>query len=284
MKPDFSQIDYKSNLRDETDDSERTGKTFNDINVPSTDEPGWLSPEQIPIRPFYRNKDMDEIEHLHYAAGIPPYLRGPYSTMYTTRPWTIRQYAGFSTAEESNVFYRRNLAAGQNGLSVAFDLPTHRGYDSDHERVEGDVGKAATNRLVTTLRDTNIEPGSNVYAELGSTWFCLIRRPDEAAHVLGKMLLAVGEDNVLWGSDSIWYGPTQPAIDALRAFQIPQALREQYGYPELTPAIKAKILGANAARIYGIDAEATRERTRNDDMAWIRKALDEFDESGTPSF
>ncbi len=142
MKPDFSQIDYKSNLRGGTDYSERTGKTFNDINVPSTDEPGWLSPEQIPIRPFYSNKDMDEIEHLHYAAGIPPYLRGPYSTMYTTRPWTIRQYAGFSTAEESNVFYRRNLAAGQNGLSVAFDLPTHRGYDSDHERVEGDVGKA----------------------------------------------------------------------------------------------------------------------------------------------
>jgi len=82
------------------------------------------------------------MDHLEYAAGIPPYLRGPYSTMYVTRPWTIRQYAGFSTAEESNAFYRRNLAAGQKGLSVAFDLATHRGYDSDHERVEGDVGKA----------------------------------------------------------------------------------------------------------------------------------------------
>ena len=82
------------------------------------------------------------MEHLEYAAGIPPFLRGPYSTMYASRPWTIRQYAGFSTAEESNAFYRRNLAAGQKGLSVAFDLPTHRGYDSDHERVPGDVGKA----------------------------------------------------------------------------------------------------------------------------------------------
>ena len=82
------------------------------------------------------------MEHLEYAAGIPPFLRGPYSTMYVSRPWTIRQYAGFSTAEESNAFYRRNLAAGQKGLSVAFDLPTHRGYDSDHERVPGDVGKA----------------------------------------------------------------------------------------------------------------------------------------------
>jgi methylmalonyl-CoA mutase len=82
------------------------------------------------------------MEHLAYAAGLPPYLRGPYSTMYSRQPWTIRQYAGFSTAEESNAFYRRNLAAGQKGLSVAFDLPTHRGYDSDHERVVGDVGKA----------------------------------------------------------------------------------------------------------------------------------------------
>ncbi len=82
------------------------------------------------------------MEHLYYAAGIPPFLRGPYSTMYVMQPWTIRQYAGFSTAEESNAFYRRNLAAGQKGLSVAFDLATHRGYDSDHERVVGDVGKA----------------------------------------------------------------------------------------------------------------------------------------------
>ncbi|HBK72384.1 MAG TPA: methylmalonyl-CoA mutase, partial [Flavobacteriaceae bacterium] len=81
-------------------------------------------------------------EHENFVAGISPYLRGPYSTMYVRRPWTIRQYAGFSTAEESNAFYRRNLAAGQKGLSVAFDLATHRGYDSDHERVQGDVGKA----------------------------------------------------------------------------------------------------------------------------------------------
>jgi methylmalonyl-CoA mutase len=93
-------------------------------------------------RKVYAAKDVKNLEHLNFAAGIPPYLRGPYSTMYVMRPWTIRQYAGFSTAEESNAFYRRNLAAGQKGLSVAFDLPTHRGYDSDHERVVGDVGKA----------------------------------------------------------------------------------------------------------------------------------------------
>ena len=102
----------------------------------------WLSPEHIPVKSVYSPEDLSDLEHLEYAAGIPPYLRGPYSTMYVLRPWTIRQYAGFSTAEESNAFYRNNLAAGQKGLSVAFDLPTHRGYDSDHERVRGDVGKA----------------------------------------------------------------------------------------------------------------------------------------------
>ncbi len=102
----------------------------------------WITAEKIPVRKFYTSRDLEGMEHLDYAAGIPPFLRGPYSSMYVLQPWTIRQYAGFSTAEDSNAFYRRNLAAGQKGLSVAFDLPTHRGYDSDHERVTGDVGKA----------------------------------------------------------------------------------------------------------------------------------------------
>ena len=102
----------------------------------------WLTAEQIPVKGIYSAEDLAGMEHLNYAAGIAPYLRGPYSTMYVMRPWTIRQYAGFSTAEESNAFYRRNLASGQKGLSVAFDLATHRGYDADHPRVVGDVGKA----------------------------------------------------------------------------------------------------------------------------------------------
>ncbi len=102
----------------------------------------WHTAEKIEVKPVYGSDDLEKMEHLNYAAGLPPYLRGPYSTMYVMRPWTVRQYAGFSTAEESNAFYRRNLAAGQKGLSVAFDLATHRGYDSDHERVIGDVGKA----------------------------------------------------------------------------------------------------------------------------------------------
>ena len=126
MHPDFTKIDWRPTAtRPEAHEGEE-----------------WLSPEHIAMKGFYTREDLAGLEHLEYAAGIPPYLRGPYSTMYATRQWTIRQYAGFSTAEESNAFYRRNLAAGQRGLSVAFDLATHRGYDSDHERVAGDVGKA----------------------------------------------------------------------------------------------------------------------------------------------
>jgi methylmalonyl-CoA mutase len=102
----------------------------------------WRTPEGIPIKSVYTKEDLKGMEHLNYAAGLPPFLRGPYSGMYTLLPWTVRQYAGFSTAEDSNAFYKRNLAAGQTGLSVAFDLATHRGYDSDHERVAGDVGMA----------------------------------------------------------------------------------------------------------------------------------------------
>src|SRR3989339_1519836 len=106
------------------------------------EQPVWMTPEQIGLKGTYTASDLEGLEHMNFAAGIPPFLRGPYSTMYVMNPWTVRQYAGFSTAEESNAFYRRNLAAGQKGLSVAFDLATHRGYDSDHPRVIGDVGKA----------------------------------------------------------------------------------------------------------------------------------------------
>src|SRR5664279_1543839 len=102
----------------------------------------WETPEGIKVAPLYTAADLDGLDFLGTYPGIPPYLRGPYPTMYVNQPWTIRQYAGFSTASESNAFYRRNLAAGQKGLSVAFDLATHRGYDSDHHRVVGDVGMA----------------------------------------------------------------------------------------------------------------------------------------------
>ncbi len=122
--------------------------------IPESKKETFTTPEEIEVKASYSRQDLAESEHLNFAAGIPPYLRGPYSTMYVTRPWTIRQYAGFSTAEESNAFYRRNLAAGQKGLSVAFDLPTHRGYDSDHDRVVGDVGKAGV--AIDSVEDMKI--------------------------------------------------------------------------------------------------------------------------------
>ena len=121
---------------------------------PASKDMDFETAEGIVLKPRYGASDLENLEHLDFAAGFPPYLRGPYATMYVRRPWTIRQYAGFSTAEESNAFYRRNLAGGQKGLSVAFDLPTHRGYDSDHERVVGDVGKAGV--AIDTVEDMKI--------------------------------------------------------------------------------------------------------------------------------
>jgi len=132
MRPDFKDLPYQS-----------PASGTNKANSPELkQETSFLTPEQIQLKGVYQADDLQGMEHLDYAAGLPPFLRGPYSSMYVMKPWTVRQYAGFSTAEESNAFYRRNLAAGQKGLSVAFDLATHRGYDSDHERVVGDVGKA----------------------------------------------------------------------------------------------------------------------------------------------
>ena len=127
MKPDFKNININAIPKSQ---------------IKADYKPDWETVEHINVKPAYTAEDLEGMEHLNYAAGIAPYLRGPYSTMYVMRPWTVRQYAGFSTAEESNAFYRRNIAAGQKGLSVAFDLATHRGYDADHERVMGDVGKA----------------------------------------------------------------------------------------------------------------------------------------------
>ena len=124
-------------------------------NFPQNSQPKpWKTAEGILVKNYFKSEDLTDAEHLDFAAGLPPYLRGPYSTMYVQQPWTIRQYAGFSTAEESNAFYRKNLAGGQKGLSVAFDLATHRGYDSDHPRVEGDVGKAGV--AIDSVEDMKI--------------------------------------------------------------------------------------------------------------------------------
>ena len=140
MRPDFSGIDIFSAAAA--------------ASATEVQQSGWTTAEGIDITSIYHASDLEGADHLNFAPGFAPYIGGPYSTMYTTRPWTIRQYAGFSTAEESNNFYRKNLAAGQKGLSVAFDLPTHRGYDSDHERVIGDVGKAGV--AIDSVEDMKI--------------------------------------------------------------------------------------------------------------------------------
>ena len=136
MRPDLNQWNLESEATE-----------FNSTSA-------WEAPELISVPDFFDSKAILSLKQLHFSAGIPPFLRGPYASMYVQRPWTIRQYAGFSTAEESNAFYRRNLAAGQKGLSVAFDLATHRGYDSDHPRVQGDVGKAGV--AIDTVEDMKI--------------------------------------------------------------------------------------------------------------------------------
>jgi methylmalonyl-CoA mutase len=150
--PDFSKIDFITRSAEGTAGAwagalERaTGMRVEDVL--------WETTEQIHVKPLYTAEDLQSLGHLGFTAGIPPFLRGPYATMYVVQPWTVRQYAGFSTAEESNAFYRRNLAAGQKGLSIAFDLATHRGYDSDHPRVVGDVGKAGV--AVDSILDMNM--------------------------------------------------------------------------------------------------------------------------------
>ncbi len=166
----------------------------------------------------------------------------------------------------------------------------HSGYemalapgDPEEGAYSDATAEIGVNRLLTSLRRAGVAPGRNVYAELGTTWFCLLKRPLEAAHVLGKLLLALGPERVVWGTDSIWYGPPQPAIDAFRAFQIPAALRERHGYPELTRELKAEILGRNAARVYGIDLAALRARAERDELAWVKAAVAEYRRSGVPS-
>ena len=148
--PDFSQIDFDDTASDGGASPLAEWKAL----AGGRADQRWDTPEGIAVSPVYTAEDLDPVTHLQTMPGIPPFLRGPYSTMYVRRPWTIRQYSGFSTAEKSNAFYRRNLAAGQKGLSIAFDLATHRGYDSDHPRVVGDVGMAGV--AIDSIKDMRI--------------------------------------------------------------------------------------------------------------------------------
>jgi predicted TIM-barrel fold metal-dependent hydrolase len=169
----------------------------------------------------------------------------------------------------------------------------HSGYElpagpddtnTDHDGEEGpytdELAHRGVNRLIRSIQQAGLGHHSNVYAELGTTWFSLIRRPREAAHVLGKLIATLGEDNIIWGTDSIWYGSAQPLIDALRVFQIPDDMCEQYGYSKLTATTKAKILGQNAASLYGIDLNQAQQTANNDDLAWARQLVHELKTNG----
>jgi predicted TIM-barrel fold metal-dependent hydrolase len=180
----------------------------------------------------------------------------------------------------ASMFPDINFIAYHSGFEPGEGEPTDETREGPYEEATAHIG---VNRLVHSLVESGIAPNSNAYAELGTTWYCLVKRPVEAAHVLGKLLNAVGHDNVLWGTDAIWYGPTQAAVDTFRAFQIPTWMQEQYGYPELTPELKAKILGLNAAKVYGIDVDVARSNMGRDDMAWARAAIEEYRAKGTPS-
>jgi uncharacterized protein len=151
----------------------------------------------------------------------------------------------------------------------------HSGYEPGQS--EGpytpETADLGVNRLLKTVEESGLGHGSNVYAELGSTWFLVLSRPEDAAHTLGKLLLHLGEDNIVWGTDAIWYGPTQPVLDAFRAFQIPDDMCERYGYPKLTPAIKRKILAGNAARVYGVDLDELAAAAETDDLSWTNEVL-----------
>jgi uncharacterized protein len=220
----------------------------------------------------------------------------------TGSAWMLddEQY-GLPFLEQANRLGVRNICAhkGISGLSdwgSPRDIgPVSRMYPDlnfliyhsafEHELSEGaytdETAQIGVNRFVDTLQKAGVAAGSNVYADLGTTWYAVVKRPLEAAHVLGKLLLAVGEDNILWGTDGIFYGPPQSIVDAFRAFQIPEWMRAEFGYPKITPSMRAKILGINASRVYGIDLDLTRKMMRSDDLAWAREAAAEYDKRGS---
>jgi methylmalonyl-CoA mutase len=224
--PDFTKIELSGKpLPPASFDLEQWRAAFKEETGKDADEMLLRTMEQIDVRPLYTQADYEGLKHLKYMPGIPPFLRGPYPTMYVMRPWTVRQYAGFSTAEESNAFYRRNLAAGQKGLSIAFDLATHRGYDSDHPRVVGDVGKAGV--AVDSILDMEI-----LFSGIPLDQMSVSMTMNGAVlPVLAFYILAAEEQGV---DKSILNGTIQN--DILKEFMV----RNTYIYP---PAASMRIIG-----------------------------------------
>jgi predicted TIM-barrel fold metal-dependent hydrolase len=244
---------------------------------------------------------MEEMRDRYRPIGWKVYTMGAMEETGWTRPWFLDdERVGFPFLERARALGVK-LVCVHKGLSQlapngsprdigpaarAFPDINFVVYHSGYEFPVGDIpgegpyteasADIGINRLIHSVRSSGIGHHSNVYAELGATWFSLIRRPIEAAHVLGKLIQTLGEDNVIWGTDTIWYGSAQPLIDAFRTFQIPEHLCEQFGYRPLTARVKEKILSLNAARVYNIDVETMRIAVRNDDLAWARQTITEF--------
>jgi predicted TIM-barrel fold metal-dependent hydrolase len=235
--------------------------------IMQVDYPAWSLDDEEHGRPFLKNvmsrpQSRRVCVHKGISAGADPSWDGPSS------PKDIGP-------------------AAKDFPGIQF-LIYHSGYEvREVDKTEGpyteETARVGVNRLITSLNEAGIGPGSNVYGELGSTWYQIMAHPQEASHVMGKLLKYLGEDNILWGTDCPFYGPPQPMIDAFRAFQIPDAIRDKHGYPQLTDTAKEKILGLNAARIYGMDPEKTKALARNDELAWARAAIQEYKAKGMPT-
>jgi predicted TIM-barrel fold metal-dependent hydrolase len=244
--------------------------------------------------------DMEEWVTTYRPSGWKVYTMGvmdaDYHSIDRTTGWQLDDDTGMAFLEEA----RRvgvPLVCAHKGVSGMVDAGSPRDvgpaatsfpdidfliYHSGYEpgMAEGpytdETSHLGVNRLIKSLEDSGLGHGSNVYAELGTTWFCTLSRPEDAAHTLGKLLVALGEDNIIWGTDSIWYGPTQPALDAFWAFQIPDRMCEEFGYPKITDDMKRKIISANAAGVYGVDLVSLEAAAASDDLSWTRDVISHY--------
>ena len=204
---------------------------------------------------------------------------------------TISAHKGLSSGADTSwngSFSPKDVGPAAKGFPDITFLIYHSGYEPrEGDQEEGpyteETSNYGVNRLIKSLKDAGIGAGGNVYAELGALWYMVCAHPQEAAHVMGKLLTHIGEDNIVWGTDCVFFGSPQPLIEAFRAFEIPEEYQQKYGYPALTETAKSKILGLNAAHLYGINPDQAYASTRNDDLAWVKAAIAEWQAKGTPT-
>ena len=229
------------------------------------------------VRPWSLDDDRNGTPFLHRAMD--------------TGVRMISAHKGLSSGADTSwngSFSPKDVGPSAKAFPEITFLIYHSGYEPrDGDQEEGPYTEETTNygvnRLIKSLKDNGIGAGGNVYAEIGALWYMVSAHPQEAAHVMGKLLTHLGEDNIVWGTDCVFFGSPQPLIETFRAFEIPEEYQQKYGYPAFTETAKSKILGLNAARIYGIDPDQAYASTRNDDLAWVKAAIAEWQAKGTPT-